>query len=79
MSRIVRDVTAPVAAVPVAPAASELFTPALDLQRQQDAADSLGVARCPCCRGPLVVRMGRQGPYYQCQCRDGLFAPPVCG
>jgi hypothetical protein len=29
----------------------------------------MGVARCPCCRAPLVARMGRYGPYFHCRCR----------
>jgi hypothetical protein len=78
MSRIVREVAAPPEAL-AAPAVSELFRPALDQQRQQDIADALGVARCPVCRGPLVQRIGRKGPYFQCLCQDGLFGPPVCG
>ncbi len=28
----------------------------------------LGTARCPCCRAPLVARMGRCGPYFHCRC-----------
>lgn len=26
-------------------------------------------ARCPLCRGPLVVRQGPAGPRWQCSCR----------
>lgn len=40
----------------------------VDLQRQQDTADCLGVAHCPWCRGPLVVLMSRAGPYWHCLC-----------
>jgi hypothetical protein len=29
----------------------------------------LDTARCPCCRAPLVARMGREGPYFHCRCR----------
>jgi hypothetical protein len=79
MARLVRDVSCPAVEAPAAPAVSTMFTPALDQQRQQDAADALGVARCPLCRGPLVVRMGRRGPYFQCQCQDGAVASKPCG
>jgi ssDNA-binding Zn-finger/Zn-ribbon topoisomerase 1 len=30
--------------------------------------DELGNARCPLCRGVLVARQGRTGPYFYCQC-----------
>ena len=33
-----------------------------------DSVDLLDTARCPCCRVPLVARMGRDGPYFPCQC-----------
>jgi hypothetical protein len=41
-----------------------------------DAGDLLDTARCPCCRAPLVARMGRAGPYFHCRCceRGGRFA-----
>jgi hypothetical protein len=32
--------------------------------------DLLDTARCPCCRAPLVARMGREGPYFHCRCRE---------
>jgi hypothetical protein len=28
----------------------------------------LSVARCPLCHLPMILRMGRRGPYYQCHC-----------
>ncbi|HYV38528.1 MAG TPA: hypothetical protein VE988_22780 [Gemmataceae bacterium] len=28
----------------------------------------LDIVRCPKCRGPLVARVGRGGPYYHCLC-----------
>jgi hypothetical protein len=34
-----------------------------------DSVDLLDTARCPCCRFPLVTRMGRDGPYFHCHCR----------
>jgi hypothetical protein len=37
------------------------------VQRAQDT--FLAVARCPACGVPLVVRMGRRGPYFHCACR----------
>jgi hypothetical protein len=37
---------------------------------RHDAADVVGEARCPCCRAPLVARMGRGGPYFHCLCRE---------
>lgn len=36
-----------------------------------DSVDLLDTARCPCCRFPLVARMGRDGPYFHCHCREG--------
>lgn len=33
-----------------------------------DSVDLLDTARCPCCRFPLVARMGRKGPYFDCRC-----------
>jgi hypothetical protein len=30
--------------------------------------DELASARCPLCRGVLVARQGRAGPYFFCQC-----------
>jgi hypothetical protein len=35
-----------------------------------DLAELVVVARCPCCRTPLIARMGRDGPYFYCQCVD---------
>jgi hypothetical protein len=32
--------------------------------------DLLDTARCPCCRAPLIARMGREGPYFHCRCRE---------
>ena len=38
-------------------------------ERQRvDSVDLLATARCPCCRAPLVARMGRDGPYFHCLC-----------
>jgi hypothetical protein len=33
--------------------------------------DLLDTARCPCCRAPLIARMGREGPYFHCRCQEG--------
>lgn len=33
--------------------------------------DLLDTARCPCCRAPLIARMGRAGPYFHCLCSEG--------
>jgi hypothetical protein len=35
---------------------------------QLPAPDMLDICRCPRCRGPLVARMGRNGPYFHCRC-----------
>ena len=35
-----------------------------------DSMDLFDTARCPCCRVPLVARMGRDGPYFHCRCRE---------
>lgn len=32
--------------------------------------DLLDTARCPCCRALLIARMGRDGPYFHCRCRE---------
>jgi len=34
----------------------------------REALDDLASARCPLCRGVLVARQGRAGPYFFCQC-----------
>jgi hypothetical protein len=39
-----------------------------EVRHRRDAADIVGDARCPCCRTPLVARMGRHGPYFPCRC-----------
>ncbi len=40
-------------------------------QRYRVDSEALATARCPCCRAPLVARMGRAGPYFHCRCREG--------
>jgi hypothetical protein len=35
--------------------------------------DLLDTARCPCCRAPLIARMGRSGPYFHCRCRKRSY------
>jgi ssDNA-binding Zn-finger/Zn-ribbon topoisomerase 1 len=37
-------------------------------RRRYDPAEILDTARCPCCRTPLIARMGRRGPYFHCRC-----------
>ncbi len=37
--------------------------------RRSDPTEVMDVARCPCCRTPLIARMGRHGPYFHCLCR----------
>jgi hypothetical protein len=32
--------------------------------------DLLDTARCPCCRAPLIARMGCLGPYFHCLCKE---------
>ena len=32
--------------------------------------DELASARCPLCRGVLVARQGRAGPYFFCLCKE---------
>lgn len=46
-----------------------------DGRNRVDTGDLLDTARCPCCRAPLVARMGRAGPYFHCRCceRDDRF------
>jgi hypothetical protein len=41
---------------------------AVELLQVQDLAEVMDVARCPCCRGPLVARMGCGRPYFSCLC-----------
>ncbi len=79
MARIVRDRIgrpgkSPLPAAPTPPRGS-----GMDQQRQQDTADSLGVARCPWCHAPLVVRMSCAGPYWHCLCVENPFQTRPCG
>ena len=39
--------------------------------------DLLDTARCPCCRAPLIARMGREGPYFHCFCSERRSVPLV--
>jgi hypothetical protein len=41
-----------------------------DVQQRHDAAELAGVAPCPLCNTPLVVRMGRRGPYFHYRCLE---------
>jgi hypothetical protein len=45
-------------------------TPDRNGERYRVDSDLLDTARCPCCRFPLVARMGRDGPYFHCRCRE---------
>jgi len=73
MARIVRE--SPCSQEPAQPERNQQKSSvsAVDQQRQQDQADCLGVARCPWCRAPLVVRMGCAGPYWHCLCAESPF------
>lgn len=44
--------------------------PQRNSQRYLVDSEALDTARCPCCRAPLVARMGREGPYFHCRCRE---------
>lgn len=35
-----------------------------------DASEVFADVRCPCCRAPLIARMGRRGPYFHCRCYE---------
>jgi hypothetical protein len=39
-----------------------------DRRSRSDPSEIIGVPRCPCCRAPLIARMGRRGPYFYCRC-----------
>jgi hypothetical protein len=39
-------------------------------QRHRLDSELLDTARCPCCRAPLIARMGCEGPYFHCRCRQ---------
>ncbi len=43
-------------------------TPERNRERYRLDPDLLDTARCPCCRAPLIARMGREGPYFHCRC-----------
>ncbi len=78
MSRIIREKTRAPEKVSSEPEPEQPPVSAVDQQRQQDTADCLGVARCPLCRAPLVVRMGCQGPYWHCLCVESAFGGRPC-
>ncbi len=45
------------------------FIPGLSLGRAiPHEAGQLDIVRCPLCRGPLIVRVDRRGPYFHCLC-----------
>ena len=54
------------------PAPARLARPVPGLE-PHGAFEALGVARCPCCHAPLVVRVDSRGPYFQCLCAEGAF------
>lgn len=41
-----------------------------DFHARQDAFEELIIGRCPRCRGPLVARVNRGGPYFYCLCLE---------
>ena len=43
-------------------------SPVATQQSRNQTADALGVARCPVCGRPLVVRLDSKGPYFFCGC-----------
>jgi hypothetical protein len=48
---------------------THLFIPGLSLGRATlNQGGQFDVARCPLCRGPLITRVGRSGPYFHCLC-----------
>jgi hypothetical protein len=49
---------------------SDRAAPERNGERYRLDSDLLDTARCPCCRAPLVARMGREGPYFHCRCCD---------
>jgi hypothetical protein len=60
----------------------ERATPQRNSARSRVDSELLDTARCPCCRAPLVARMGREGPYFHCRCRErkrdsDAFASPA--
>lgn len=42
---------------------------ARDIVAIREAQEESSIARCPLCRGALVARQGRCGPYFFCACR----------
>lgn len=51
--------------------ASEILADGVrEAKQRHAAAEVAGEARCPCCRMPLVARMGRDGPGFPCRCRE---------
>jgi hypothetical protein len=53
----------------VTPARS-IATPLRDQEQQYVAGEVAGVARCPLCHWPMIIRMSCRGPYYQCLCHE---------
>jgi|GEM_PF-3593627 hypothetical protein len=51
---------------------SDCDAPERNGQRHRLDPDLLDTARCPCCRAPLIARMGRGGPYFHCRCQECL-------
>ena len=42
----------------------------LNGREQRQVEEELGIAPCPICGYPLVARMGRNGPYFYCLCKE---------
>lgn len=60
----------------VSPDALDRTAPKRNGERHRLDPDLLDTARCPCCRAPLIARMGREGPYFHCRCREcSAFRP----
>lgn len=49
---------------------SDRAAPERNGERSRLDPDLLDTARCPCCRAPLIARMGCQGPYFHCLCKE---------
>jgi hypothetical protein len=62
-------------ASPDAPASDHSRSERNGERNRVDLVDLLDTARCPCCRFPLVARMGREGPGFFCRCHERTNLP----